>query len=89
MTVKTPRVRMFAGPNGSGKSTMIGGLDSRLSKLFLNADNLERDLKENPILDLTQFDTNGADLTFNPEFDGELPIWFETHVLVHLDNEAE
>lgn len=58
MTVKTPRVRMFAGPNGSGKSTMIGGLDSRLSKLFLNADNLERDLKENPILDLTQFNTN-------------------------------
>ncbi len=41
---------MFAGPNGSGKSTMIGGLDSRLSKLFLNADNLERDLKENRMM---------------------------------------
>ncbi len=38
------------------KSTMINGLDSRLSKLFLNADNLERDLKATPILDLSQFD---------------------------------
>lgn len=44
MLPKTPQIRMFAGPNGSGKSTMINGLDSRLSKLFLNADNLERDL---------------------------------------------
>lgn len=35
---------------------MIGGLDSRLSKLFLNADNLERDLKLNPVLDLSQYD---------------------------------
>ncbi|MHA3050695.1 zeta toxin family protein [Acinetobacter sp. ANC 4639] len=51
-----PRIRMFAGPNGSGKSTMISGLDSRLSKLFLNADNLERDLKINPVLDLQTFD---------------------------------
>ncbi|BFM34742.1 MULTISPECIES: hypothetical protein [Acinetobacter] len=56
MLPKTPRIRMFAGPNGSGKSTMINGLDSRLSKLFLNADNLERDLKATPILDLSQFD---------------------------------
>lgn len=56
MTLKTPRIRMFAGPNGSGKSTMISGLDSRLSKLFLNADNLERDLKTHPVLDLKSFD---------------------------------
>lgn len=56
MSERTPRIRMFAGPNGSGKSTMISGLDSRLSKLFLNADNLERDLKTKPVLDLSQFD---------------------------------
>ncbi|MFW6477273.1 hypothetical protein ACOCHT_18895, partial [Acinetobacter baumannii] len=56
MSNRTPRIRMFAGPNGSGKSTMIHGLDQRLSKLFLNADNLERELKTNPILDLEQFD---------------------------------
>lgn len=56
MSERTPRIRMFAGPNGSGKSTMISGLDSRLSKLFLNADNLERDLKTKPILDLSYID---------------------------------
>lgn len=56
MSVKTPRIRMFAGPNGSGKSTMISGLDSRLSKLFLNADNLERDLKTSPIFNPHVFD---------------------------------
>lgn len=47
MSDSIPRVRMFAGPNGSGKSTVIKGLDDRLSKLFLNADNLEKDLKKN------------------------------------------
>ncbi|EOZ8645375.1 zeta toxin family protein [Acinetobacter baumannii] len=56
MTGPTSRIRMFAGPNGSGKSTMISGLDSRLSKLFLNADNLERDLKVSPVLELRSFD---------------------------------
>lgn len=56
MAERTPRIRMFAGPNGSGKSTMINGIDSRLSKLFLNADNLEKDLKNNPVLDLSCFD---------------------------------
>ena len=56
MSDSIPRVRMFAGPNGSGKSTVIKGLDDRLSKLFLNADNLEKDLKKIPVLDLHDFD---------------------------------
>lgn len=49
---------MFAGPNGSGKSTMIEGIqqtNQRLVGLFLNADNLEKDLKLHPILNLAQF----------------------------------
>lgn len=50
-----PRVRMFAGPNGSGKSTVINAIDKSLVKLFLNADNLERDLKQTPVLDLCNY----------------------------------
>lgn len=60
----TPRLRMFSGPNGSGKSTVISAIDGSLIKLFLNADNLERDLKHTPVLDLCRYhcDINPVEL---------------------------
>ncbi len=59
-----PRIRMFAGPNGSGKSTIINAIDGSLIKLFLNADDLERDLKQTPVLDLCSYhcDINPVEL---------------------------
>jgi predicted ABC-type ATPase len=59
-----PRVRMFAGPNGSGKSTVIDAIDGNLIKLFLNADNLERDLNQTSVLDLCSYhcDINPVEL---------------------------
>lgn len=54
--VSTSKLCMFAGPNGSGKTTMVEGMGGSLPVLFLNADNLEKQLKINPILDLSAYD---------------------------------
>lgn len=45
MAALTPRMRMFAGPNGSGKSTIQSEVDEGLWGRFVNADNIEADLK--------------------------------------------
>ena len=41
----TPRMRMFAGPNGSGKSTIQSQVAQSLWGQFVNADNIEAQLK--------------------------------------------
>lgn len=41
-----PRIRMFAGPNGSGKSTIKEYLLPHYIGAYLNADELEKELKE-------------------------------------------
>ncbi|NHB58954.1 zeta toxin [Acinetobacter sp. 194] len=50
-----PRIRMFAGPNGSGKSTIIEYLSPRQVGAFLNADELEKVLKQTHRLDLSHY----------------------------------
>lgn len=42
----TPRLRMFAGPNGSGKSTVKNKINSKLLGVYLNADDIEQDIKK-------------------------------------------
>lgn len=51
-----PRLRIFAGPNGSGKSTIKGELDSALTKLYVNADELEKEARATGFIDLSVFD---------------------------------
>ncbi len=46
---------MFAGPNGSGKSTIIRYLLPHQVGIYLNADDLEQQLRLNPQLDLTAY----------------------------------
>jgi len=43
--MNTPRVRMFAGPNGSGKSTLNTILNKELLGIYINADEIEKRLK--------------------------------------------
>ena len=50
-----PRIRMFAGPNGSGKSTIIQYLLPHQIGAYLNADDLEKQLKQTQILDLSHY----------------------------------
>lgn len=44
-TSAQPRLRVLAGPNGSGKSTIKGDLKPEWIGVFVNADEIERELK--------------------------------------------
>ena len=52
-----PRIRMFAGPNGSGKSTVKEYLLPHHIGAYLNADELEQNLKHSHQLDLMAYHT--------------------------------
>ena len=39
-----PRLRMFAGPNGSGKSTIKSVIRSELLGVYINPDEIEKDI---------------------------------------------
>lgn len=50
-----PRLRVFAGPNGSGKSTIKADLPAELTRIFVNADELEKEANTTGFIDLTAF----------------------------------
>ncbi len=45
MSASVPRMRMFAGPNGSGKSVLKSYLSPRLLGVYLNPDEIQRDIE--------------------------------------------
>jgi len=48
------RVRIYAGPNGSGKSSLYKEISKEYkSGIFVNADEIEKQLKTVGIIDLT------------------------------------
>jgi predicted kinase len=59
-TAAEPRLRVLAGPNGSGKSTIKGELEPEWIGAFVNADEIERGLRETAgTLDLSGFGLSG------------------------------
>jgi predicted ABC-type ATPase len=50
-----PRLRMFAGPNGSGKSTIKSVIRSELLGIYINPDEIEKDIRNRDFLDLQAF----------------------------------
>jgi predicted ABC-type ATPase len=50
-----PRLRMFAGPNGSGKSTIESVIRSELLGVYINPDEIEKDIRNDDFLDLQAF----------------------------------
>lgn len=50
-----PRLRMFAGPNGSGKSTLKSILSNRLLGVYINPDEIEKNLRGQTWFDLSSF----------------------------------
>lgn len=50
-----PRLRMFAGPNGSGKSTLKSVLRSELWGVYINPDELEKDISQFDFLDFDHY----------------------------------
>lgn len=64
MTAVQPRLRMFAGPNGSGKSTLKEVLDPDWLGVYVNADDIEADVRQRGFLALEDFgvETSEAEL---------------------------
>lgn len=54
--ITTPRLRMFAGPNGSGKSTLKSVISPNLLGVYVNPDDIEKEIREYGFLDLTIYD---------------------------------
>jgi predicted ABC-type ATPase len=51
---------MFAGPNGSGKSTLKSYLPPELLGLYLNPDEVEKEIRERGFLDFSEFDVQAT-----------------------------
>ena len=64
MSSVQPRLRMFAGPNGSGKSTLKDVLDPDWLGIYLNADDIEADIRAQGFVSLEPFgvETTQAEL---------------------------
>ena len=52
MNQETLRLRMFAGPNGSGKSTFKSIIRPELLGIFINPDEIEKQIRDDDFLDL-------------------------------------
>jgi predicted ABC-type ATPase len=50
-----PRIRMFAGPNGSGKSTFKTILRRELLGVYINPDEMEKEIRDKGVLDLSVY----------------------------------
>ena len=55
MNKHTKRIRMFAGPNGSGKSTIKKRLRHGLIGIYINPDEIEKDITENGFLNFAKY----------------------------------
>ncbi len=56
MSLQTPRLRMFAGPNGSGKSTIKEVINGELLGIYINPDEIEKEIKKFDYLDFTHYE---------------------------------
>lgn len=52
---ESPRLRMFAGPNGSGKSTIKAILKPEIVGIYVNADEIEKEIQENGFYDFSGY----------------------------------
>jgi predicted ABC-type ATPase len=55
MSDATPRLRMFAGPNGSGKSTIKEVIEPQLLGVYINPDEIEKDIRRFDFLDFSTY----------------------------------
>ena len=65
MSLKIPRLRIFAGPNGSGKSTIKEVISKELLGIYINPDEIEKHRSDFGIDDssLIYHKLNGANIT--------------------------
>jgi predicted ABC-type ATPase len=53
--MSVPRLRMFAGPNGSGKSTIKGVISRELLGVYLNPDDMQKEMEATGVLELSAY----------------------------------
>lgn len=58
--MSVPRLRMFAGPNGSGKSTIKSVVPPELLGVYVNPDEMQKDIEQRGFLDVRDY---GAETT--------------------------
>ena len=78
MNKAIPRLRMFAGPNGSGKSTIKEVLSSELLGVYINPDDIEKEIKEFDFLDFNHYHIQATQK--------ELISFFESSALLEKNN---
>lgn len=61
MNKETLRVRMFAGPNGSGKSTFKSIIRPELLGVFINPDEIEKQIRNCDYLDLESYQVESTE----------------------------
>lgn len=62
---QTKRIRIFAGPNGSGKTSLIRNFPTKIPLgVYVNADDIERELKEKKYLRFDSFNLKVTKQTF-------------------------
>lgn len=58
MNLEIPRLRMFAGPNGSGKSTIKNIISKELLGIYINPDEIEKEIDEYGFIDFTHYEVH-------------------------------
>jgi predicted ABC-type ATPase len=84
MTGTVPRLRMFAGPNGSGKSTIKSVVPPKLLGVYLNPDEIQKDIADRGFLNVRDY---GVETTRD-----EILAFFVNSVLLRkaeMNEEAE
>ena len=61
MNQETLRLRMFAGPNGSGKSTFKSIIRPELLGIFINPDEIEKQIRDYDFLDLKGYQVQSTE----------------------------
>lgn len=68
MNHRVPRLRMFAGPNGSGKSTIKNVISPELLGVYINPDDIEKEIKENGFLNFEWYKVQTTEAEVVPFF---------------------
>ncbi|WP_028981449.1 hypothetical protein [Sporocytophaga myxococcoides] len=103
MASKEKRLRIFAGPNGSGKSSLFHDFSNKADfkvGYFLNADNVEKELREKGFINLSELNlevdkksfqdfNKSSSLKRKAKKEGyKIDIKFKDNILVNLPKET-
>lgn len=69
---QVPRLRMFAGPNGSGKSTIKAVIRAELLGVYINPDDIEKEIRDFDFLDLKSYQVETTKVEILAFFNGSV-----------------